>query len=163
MNPDIDSAAAFDRKWSKMLDKLDVSERDRPRRCRCRGQPHRPVHDRHVPAWRARWNCSNGDMSRSRHHGCGRSCGLCRPHKRFKSNRRSAQRPAVRHSTELHDQDIANAEDDLMDMRWTVGELSCPCCWLGQQAVALRDIAEVQPVPLRWTLANALDQVHTCS
>jgi hypothetical protein len=28
MNPEIDKAAAFDRKWSKMLDKLDADERE---------------------------------------------------------------------------------------------------------------------------------------
>ncbi len=28
MNPEVDKATAFDRKWSKMLDKLDHAERE---------------------------------------------------------------------------------------------------------------------------------------
>ena len=43
-------------------------------------------------------------MSRSRHHGCGRTCGLCRPHKKWRGNFKEHVKPAVRrHADELSD------------------------------------------------------------
>lgn len=36
-------------------------------------------------------------MSRSKHHGCGRAkCGMCKPHKKWKTNSPSNEKPSVR-------------------------------------------------------------------
>jgi hypothetical protein len=46
-------------------------------------------------------------MSRSRHHGCkAGGCGMCMPHKRFKSNSLHQQTPAVRRVFEGHKLDL---------------------------------------------------------
>lgn len=39
-------------------------------------------------------------MSRSNHNGCGKTCGLCKPHKKWKSNSNKNQAPNVRRKIE---------------------------------------------------------------
>ncbi len=46
-------------------------------------------------------------MSRSRHDGCGKTCGLCQPHKKWKSNSLEDQRAGVRRA--LQDDDDRHA------------------------------------------------------
>lgn len=49
-------------------------------------------------------------MSRSSHHGCGKTCGVCKPHKKWKSNSLASAKPSVqRRRTELsdHEEEIA--------------------------------------------------------
>lgn len=40
-------------------------------------------------------------MSRSKHNGCGRTCGLCRPWKKWKSNSAKDQRPSVQKALQI--------------------------------------------------------------
>ena len=42
-------------------------------------------------------------MSRSNHHGCGGTCGLCKPHKKWKSNSDKQQKPSVRRKLQKDD------------------------------------------------------------
>ena len=49
-------------------------------------------------------------MARSNHHGCGGTCGVCRPHKKWKSNSVEDQKPAVQRQLQPGDGDVERAE-----------------------------------------------------
>lgn len=56
-------------------------------------------------------------MSRSRHHGCGKACGICRPHKSM-GNSKAATKVAVRARMGLPDDDadpFSKEEEELAE------------------------------------------------
>lgn len=63
-------------------------------------------------------------MSRSLHHGCKRACGLCRPHKLWKTNgtKNVTRRKLL---VELEDRGLAEDEDAWIDLRelWWMDEM----------------------------------------
>ena len=63
-------------------------------------------------------------MARSSHHGCGQSCGVCKPHKKWKTNSTGNLKPSVRRKiTDLRD------HADEIDLRHFDAELEklVPC------------------------------------
>lgn len=65
-------------------------------------------------------------MAKSSHHGCGRSCGVCKPHKKWKTNSTGDLKPSVqRRITDLTDH---ADEIDLRHIDTETRELiSCAC------------------------------------
>jgi hypothetical protein len=66
-------------------------------------------------------------VSRSDHHACGRSCGVCKPHKKWRGNRQINRTTQERRAVETHqlDPDVERELDDLdkmydLDEDWTL-------------------------------------------
>jgi hypothetical protein len=62
-------------------------------------------------------------MSRSNHNGCGRSCGLCRPHKRFRHGKHWEHRSkSIERVVSSPAPSLAEARDQFMEVlvfeRW---------------------------------------------
>ena len=51
-------------------------------------------------------------MSRSKHNGCGATCGICKPHKKWKSNSSKGQKPSVRRKEADVRRDIVDYAND---------------------------------------------------
>lgn len=63
-------------------------------------------------------------MSRSDHNGCGGPCGVCKPHKKWKSNAVEDQRPAVRRALQDVPEDAIPVAEEGTLLRCQCGELA---------------------------------------
>lgn len=59
-------------------------------------------------------------MSRSNHDGCGKSCGVCRPHKKWKTNSVKTEKPSVVKKTPTKDE-YGFDDDNEIDPLFNIG------------------------------------------